>query len=500
MINITSHLIEYINTEHRIIAAVAGLIISAGIYFLTSFIFSKINKRIQNQSKPDKQRKQRFNILSSDITRISVSHLLKYTKIFSAVIILLIYLSFITNLFPEMASYNIYHNVTSFFYLILSSAVAFSFYRIIKITSDAVYAFIPALKGGIIKSVRIKNVTLFSDEKIVAAAQKIIRFIRLFLILLILYFFIPIAFSFFDFTQTWADTLFGYIWKPLKSAGSAVVDFIPNLFFIAAMIFISRYIIKLASIFFSEIGKGNLSFSNFQKDWANPTFKIARILVVMFTLIIIFPYLPGSQSEAFKGISIFAGILLSLGSTSIVSNIVSGVILTYTSAFRIGDRVKIGETTGDILEKTLLVTRIRTIKNIIITIPNSIVMNSHIENYTTSASSGEGLILNTSITLGYDIPWRKIHEVLTDAALSVKDIMKKPRPFILQTALNDFYVNYELNCYTDKPEKTAVIYSTLHQAIQDKCAENGIEIMSPHYSALRNGGKSTIPKIRKNRK
>lgn len=499
MNNLIIHLTENLKTEHKIIAAAAGIILSAGIYFVSLIIFSKISRHVENKPKPRKSRTNKPRIFSSEIIRDSILLLIKYAKVFSAVIILFLFISLFSNLFPDTASSGIYQNAVSFIFLILTSAVAFSLNKIIKIISDAVYNSIPALKGRIIKSVHIKNMTLFSEEKIASAAQKTVRFIRLILTLLILYFFIPIAFSFFEFTRTWADTLFGYILTPLKSAGSAAIGFIPNLFFIAAMIFISRYVIKLAGIFFSEIEKGNLSFSNFQKDWANPTFKIARTLVIMFTLIIIFPYLPGSQSDAFKGVSIFAGILLSLGSTSIVSNVVSGVILTYTSAFKIGDRVKIGETTGDILEKTLLVTRIRTIKNIIITIPNSIVMNSHIENYTTSASSGEGLILNTSVTLGYDIPWRKIHEVMIEAALSVKEIMKEPKPFILQTALNDFYVNYELNCYTDKPEKTALIYSSLHQAVQDKCAENGIEIMSPHYSALRNGGKSTIPKIRKTR-
>ncbi|HQQ23140.1 MAG TPA: mechanosensitive ion channel [Spirochaetota bacterium] len=500
MDNIISNLTQNIEFGHRIAAAAILIFLSTGLYFITLIILSKISRRIETKTKPRSTNKSASRSIKLDLKRNSLILLLKEAKIFSAIVFLFVFISLTIKVFPEIESFRFYRNTASFFYLILSITIAFRLYKTIKITSDFLYNSIPALKGGIIRSVHIKNMTLLSEDKIISAAQKTVRFFRLFLTLLMLYIFIPITFSFFEFTQTWADTLFGYIADPIKSAGSAAISFIPNMFFIAAMIFISRYIVKLAAVFFGEIEKGNLGFSNFHKDWANPTFKIVKILIVMFTLIIIFPYLPGSQSEAFKGVSIFAGILLSLGSTSIVSNIISGVILTYTSAFRIGDRVKIGETTGDILEKTLLVTRIRTIKNIIITIPNSIVMNSHIENYTTSACSGEGLILNTSITLGYDIPWRKIHEVLTDAALSVKDIMKKPRPFILQTALNDFYVNYELNCYTDKPEKTAVIYSTLHQAIQDKCAENGIEIMSPHYSALRNGGKSTIPKIRKIRK
>ncbi len=237
---------------------------------------------------------------------------------------------------------------------------------------------------------------------------------------------------------------------------------------------------------------GKIRLPNFHRDWADPTYKIVRSLIIVFTVIVVFPYLPGSQSEAFKGVSLFLGVLFSLGSTSVVANVVAGIILTYMYAFKLGDRVKIGDTTGDVIEKTLLVTRIKTIKNIIITIPNALVMGSHIINYSTSAAR-EGLILHTTVTLGYDVPWRKVHETLIAAALSVEKIKKEPAPFVFQTSLDDFYVSYELNCYTDKPELMGGIYSELHQNIQDRCNEAGIEILSPHYAAARDGNASTIP-------
>jgi small-conductance mechanosensitive channel len=217
-----------------------------------------------------------------------------------------------------------------------------------------------------------------------------------------------------------------------------------------------------------------------------------RFLILAFTAVVVFPYLPGSHSPAFQGISIFLGLLFSLGSTSAIANVVAGSVLTYTRAFQLGDRVQIGETIGDVVEKSLLVTRIRTIKNVDISIPNAMVLGSHIINFS-SAAEGAGLILHTSVTIGYDAPWRTVHKLLVDAALGCDHILKTPEPFVLQTSLNDFYVSYEINAYTDKPEAMASTYSAMHQNIQDKFYEAGVEIMSPHYSSLRDGNKAAIP-------
>ncbi len=175
-----------------------------------------------------------------------------------------------------------------------------------------------------------------------------------------------------------------------------------------------------------------------------------------------------------------------------MGNIVAGIVLTYTRAFLIGDRVQIANTIGDVIDKGLLVTRIRTIKNVEVAIPNSMVLSSHILNYSLQ-SQERGLILHTTVTIGYDTPWRLMHETLIKAAIATSDILQEPLPFVLQTSLDDFYVCYELNAYTNQPQEMAGIYSELHQNIQDECNEAGIEIMSPHYGALRDGNSSTIP-------
>ena len=272
----------------------------------------------------------------------------------------------------------------------------------------------------------------------------------------------------------------------------SLLAFIPNLLFIAIIVAVLRYVIRGVRVLFSAIANGTISLPGFYRDWAMPTYKIVRFLIIAFGAVVIFPYLPGSKSPAFQGISIFLGILFSLGSTSAVANMVAGTILTYMRPFKMGDRVKIADAEGDVIEKTLLVTRLTTIKNVDITIPNAMVLSSHIINYSSSAKE-LGLVLHTTVTIGYDAPWRKVHELLIAAAGSVEEIQKEPKPYVLQTALDDFYVHYELNCYTNEPHIMAKTYSQLHQNIQDRFNEAGVEIMSPHYSSLRDGNKATIP-------
>jgi small-conductance mechanosensitive channel len=232
--------------------------------------------------------------------------------------------------------------------------------------------------------------------------------------------------------------------------------------------------------------------SGFHADWAMPTYSIVRFILYAFMFVLIFPYLPGSDSNIFRGVSVFLGLLISLGSSSVIANMMAGLVITYMRPFKIGDRIKIGEISGDVLEKTLLVTRIKTVKNEIVTIPNSSILTGNTTNYTV-LSKAEGLIIHTTLTIGYDVPWNNVHEALIEAALKTKMILKNPKPFVLQTSLDDFYVSYQLNAFINKPVKQALIYSNLHQHIQDVFNEKGIEILSPHYRAERDGNMSTIP-------
>lgn len=347
-------------------------------------------------------------------------------------------------------------------------------------------------KDHLIKGIRIKNYTLFdagSEMRVFLSVNNVLKWL---LIILVIYLALPILFGIFPWTKNFADTLVGYILNPVKKILNAFWDFLPNLITILVIIFVFKYIFRGLNYLKNEIKNEQLKIPGFFPDWANPTYQIVRVLVFAFMVVVIYPYLPGSGSPIFQGVSVFLGFLFTFGSAGSLSNVISGLILTYMRLFKIGDRVKISDVTGDVIEKSLLVTRIRTIKNEIISIPNSTVMSSHTINYSSEAP-GLGLIINTTVTIGYDVPWKKMYEALIEAALRTQFVLHDPQPFVLQTGLEDFYVCYQINAYIRESNKQATIYSELYQNIQDVCNEKGIEIMSPHYRAERDGNTTTIP-------
>jgi len=343
-----------------------------------------------------------------------------------------------------------------------------------------------------IKNLSFKNYTFLTAQQIMQVVLYLLKGFRWIVYAVFLYLTLPIIFSIFPFTRGWADQLFQLIWSPFKGVLIAVLEYLPNLFKVLVIYFVMKYFIRFIKYIFSEIASDKLKLAGFYPDWAMPTFNILKFLLYAFMLVLIFPYLPGSDSDIFKGVSIFIGVLFSLGSSTAIANMVAGLVITYMRPFKIGDRIKIGDVTGDVLEKTLLVTRVRTIKNEVITIPNSSVLSGNTTNYTIEANE-KGLIIHTTVTIGYDVPWKDIHKALIDAALRVEMILKEPVPFVLQTSLDDFYVSYQINAYTKEANKQAAIYSSLHQNIQDVCNEQGIEILSPHYRAARDGNMTTIP-------
>lgn len=344
----------------------------------------------------------------------------------------------------------------------------------------------------LIKGIKIRNYTLFDAKRQVGVLLSANTLLKWLVSLLIIYIALPILFGIFPWTQDFAGTLFGYILTPLNKMATGIWGYLPNLITIIVIIVVFRYVLKGIRFLKTEIQRGNLKIPGFYPDWANPTYQIVRVLVVAFMVVVIYPLLPASDSKIFQGVSVFLGFLFTFGSAGSLSNIISGLVLTYMRLFRIGDRVKIGEVTGDVIEKSLLVTRIRTIKNEIISVPNSTVMNSHTINYSSDAPK-KGLIVYTTVTIGYDVAWRDMHQALIDAALKTEYILPKPKPFVLQTSLDDFFVSYQINAYTREANKQATIYSNLHQNIQDVCNKRGIEIMSPHYRAERDGNRTAIP-------
>lgn len=348
------------------------------------------------------------------------------------------------------------------------------------------------LRGGGVPPLRVKRLELLSAARLGEALTLLARTVRVVITTLLLYFYVPLVLSFFPWTAPYSGRIIGYILTPLRAIGLGLLDYLPKIFVIAVIVMFTRYLLKVIHLVFRAIGSGTMAVDGFEREWAAPTFNIIRFLVLAFAAVVVFPYLPGAESEAFKGVSLFVGVLLSFGSSGAVGNIVAGVVLTYTNAFRIGDRVQIGETVGDVVERTMLVTRLRTIKNVEVTIPNAAVLSSQIINFAAQAA-GRGLILHTTVTIGYDAPWRQVHELLIAAAAATEHVLGEPAPFVLQTSLDDFFVSYEINAYTDQPAVMAATYSLLHQNIQDRFNQAGVEIMSPHYRSLRDGNTVTTP-------
>ena len=353
-------------------------------------------------------------------------------------------------------------------------------------------AIITKNKDKWLRSLTYRDYTFLTAEQklnLVVFALKVLRWI---LIILVVYLVIPLIFSVFPFTRGWADTLFNLIWSPFKGILRGIWDYIPNLFSIIVIVVVMRYFIRLVRYIFSEIESEKLVLSGFHADWAMPTFSIVRFLLLAFMFVLIFPYMPGSDSNIFRGVSIFVGVLFSLGSSSSIANMIAGIVITYMRPFKIGDKIKIGEMTGVVIEKTLLVTRLRTADLEEITIPNSAILTGNTINYSTN-SRNEGLIVHTTVSIGYDVPWKEVHQAMIDAVLLIPEVQKMPLPFVLQTSLDDFFVSYQINAHVKEISRLPVIYSAMHQNIQDVFNKRGIEIMSPHYRVMRDGSATTIP-------
>ena len=303
---------------------------------------------------------------------------------------------------------------------------------------------------------------------------------------------IPLLFSVFPETKTVTWRLIGYVWNPAWHMVVCIFHYIPDLIQIIIVVYCFRYIVKFLRYMAGEIENGKLKINGFYPEWAMPTFYIIRVFAFAFMLVMIWPLLPYSNSGVFKGISVFLGVIVSFSSSSVIGNMVSGIVMTYMRPFRIGDFIRFEDNEGEVIEKTVLVTRIRTLKNDIITIPNSSILQAKTFNYTLSAEN-YGIIVHTQFTMGYDINWRTCERLLIDAALATEHIEHHPRPFVLAHALDDSYLTYEINAYTHYSQDLLTVYSELHKNVVDKFNEAGIEVMAPHIYARRDGIRRQAP-------
>ena len=342
-------------------------------------------------------------------------------------------------------------------------------------------------------SLRIQKLELLTRDQIAGLLLLVARVFRVLLTIFVLDFYVSFVLSHFPGTDPLPRPLLSYVLAPIPGIWSAFVEYLPNLIYILVFVVIARYTLKVIHFVFGAIETGVIVIRGFHPTWAETTYKIIRALVMVLVLIQVFPLLPGADNEFFSGVSLFIGALITLGSSSAIGNLMAGLVLTYTNAFRIGDWVEIGDSRGRVIEKNLLVTRIQTAKNEGITIPNGAVLAGAVKNFSELAAS-EGLILHTNVSIGYEVDWRRVHELLLSAAVKTSRVLDEPPPFVRQESLDDFSVIYELNAYTDEPSLMSATYSELHQNVLEAFNQAEVEILSPHYCAVRNGDPTTIPR------
>lgn len=331
-----------------------------------------------------------------------------------------------------------------------------------------------------IDALELKSFQLIRSNQILVSISGLVRFLKFVLMLAVIFVGTQYILGLFPWTRFISVSLIQIFVKPFSDFGLAIVNFIPSLAFLIVIFFISKYLLKLVKLLFFGLKQGSITIDGFDPDWSIPTYKIVRILLIAFAAIIAYPYIPGSESDAFKGVSLFIGVLFSLGSSSVIANLIAGYTMTYRKTFKVGDVVQIDNNIGQVSDIKLFVTRLLTPKNEEVIIPNSVILNTNVVNYSTLAKD-KGLILHTTVGIGYETPWRQVEGMLLLAADRTSGILKEPKPFVLQKNLGDFAVNYEINAFTNDPIRRNKTYTELHQNILDVFNENNVQIMTPAY-------------------
>lgn len=344
-----------------------------------------------------------------------------------------------------------------------------------------VSAFIKArVVSRLEKTMKIQSFSVVQHDQLWRVFQGVTDTARLVAVFLVLYLYLQRVLNLFPWTRRTGVVLFDVLIAPLQTMALGFLRILPDLIFLVILYFVVRYLLKVIYAFFSNVERGGVQLGGFEAEWAMPTYRIVRLLVLVFAVVVAYPYIPGSSTNAFKGISVFMGVILSLGSSSLISNIMAGYSMTYRKAFKVGDRIRVGDHIGDVEEVRMMVTRLRSLKNEEVVIPNSMILGQEVVNYSALAQR-EGLILHTRVGIGYETSWRQVEAMLLEAAAKTSGIDKEPAPFVRQLGLGDYAVNYELNVYCRDPRQSPVIYTDLHRNIQDVFNTYGIQIMTPSY-------------------
>jgi len=319
------------------------------------------------------------------------------------------------------------------------------------------------------------------DASALLAAQRLFsRGAVIVIIIAASYYYIARVLSEFAYTSTFASVLLDTLAAPLIALAAAAIAQIPDLLTLLIIILITRYLLKLLRLFFQNIENGVFVLRNFEPDWVWPTYRIVRTVLILCAIIVSYPYIPGSGSDAFKGMTILLGVLISIGSNSVISNLLAGLVVIYKRSINIGDRIQVGEVIGYVERVSLLETQIRSLKNEMVSLPNSTLLSSQVTNFTQTGET-PGLLIHTTVGIGYDEPRREVERLLVEAARETPGLKTDPAPFVLRTELASHDVKYQLNAYRVEGGDPEVIRSELHARILDRFNEEGVQIMTPFY-------------------
>lgn len=339
--------------------------------------------------------------------------------------------------------------------------------------------------GGRLKPLVIKGYEFLNIHQAKRILLLLTRVLQVALIVIQLFISLPLLFSIFPETEKFTWNMINYVWNPLQDIALSFIHYFPNLVKVVIIIYIVRWLLKGIRYYTDEIARENIKIEGFYADWAEPSYQIIRIFFIAFSVIVIWPLLPGSESGIFKGVSIFVAALFSLGSTTTIGNLISGLIITYMRPFFVGDFVRIGESEGIVVEKNAFITRLRDIKDNIITVPNNSILSMQTVNYTAAVRHSQGSIVHSDFTFTYKVPRQTIEQYLLEAADRSALLLKDPKPFVLVSTLEDFYTRYEINAYTVETHRLFAVYSELHKNILDVFREHDLEPTSSHFVSVK---------------
>lgn len=332
-------------------------------------------------------------------------------------------------------------------------------------------------------SVAIGGFTLLSADQLVALARRLVDLAAWAAGLFAAYLWLAFVLTRFAYSRPWGEALGAYLRATIGELGLTALSGVPGLFSVVLILVVTRWVARLVGTFFDAVESGSVRQEWVHPETANATKRIAVALLWLFAIVLAYPYVPGSGSDVFKGVSVFAGLVLSLGSSGVMNQAMSGLVLMYSRALKPGDYVRVGEIEGTVTALGMLSTKVRTTKREEVTLPNAVVVGASVKNFSRLSAEGEGVIVHTAVTIGYDVPWRQVEAMLRLAAHRTDGLLADPPAFVLKTGLSDFYVEYQLNAHLAEAHRRIPVLSALHGHVVDVFNEHGVPILSPHYVA-----------------